>query len=98
MAKDSIQVMIITEAGAEGLNLYAASDIIFCERLWTPAREEQAEARLHRIGQKQNVTAYYLVVKGTIDEKMNTLVKRKREVIGQIISQDEILESILDEL
>jgi SWI/SNF-related matrix-associated actin-dependent regulator 1 of chromatin subfamily A len=93
-----IRCMIITVAGAEGINLYSASDIIFAEREYTPAREEQAEARLHRIGQKQNVTAYYIVVKGTIDERMNTIVKRKREVIGQIISQDEILESILDEL
>jgi len=91
-----IRVMIITVAGAEGINLYSATDIIFAEREWTPAKEEQAEARLHRIGQKSNVTSYYLVVKGTVDEQMDKLVREKRGVIGQVISQDEILESVLE--
>ncbi len=93
-----LRVMIITVAGAEGINLFSASDIIFCEREWTPAKEEQAEARLHRIGQKSAVTSYYLVVKDTIDEKMDRLVRLKREVIGQVISQDEIVEEILETL
>lgn len=95
---NQIRVMIISVAGAEGINLYSASDIIFAEREWTPAREEQAEARLHRIGQKSNVTSYVLVVKGTVDEKMDTLVRTKRAVIGQVISQDMILETILESL
>ena len=93
-----ICIMIITVAGAEGINLFSASDIIFCEREWTPAKEEQAEARLHRIGQKSSVTSYYIVVKDSVDEYMNTTVKNKRDVIGQVISQDEIVESILKEI
>lgn len=95
---DAIRVMIITVAGAEGINLYSASDIIFCEREYTPAKEEQAEARLHRIGQKNAVTAWYVVVGGTVDEKMNEIVKRKRSVIGQVISQNVILEEIMKEI
>jgi len=92
------RVMIITTAGAEGINLYSASDIIFCERDWVPAREEQAEARLHRIGQKSNVTAHYPVVMGTVDEKISNVVRLKREVVGQVIDQNEILEIILESI
>lgn len=99
LSKDSSsRVMIITVAGAEGIDLYSASDIIFVEREWTPAREEQAEARLHRIGQKSPVTAHYLVAKKTVDEKLARIIKEKRAVIGQVISQDEILELVLDEV
>lgn len=93
-----IRVMIITVAGAEGINLYSASDIIFCEREYTPAKEEQAEARLHRIGQKNAVTAWYIIVNGTIDERMNDIIKTKRSVIGQVVSQNMILESIIGDL
>lgn len=96
--KGRIRVMIISEAGTEGINLYAASDIIFAERLWNPAREEQAEARLHRIGQRQNVSAYYPVVMGTIDQKMDDLIRTKREVIGQVISQDEIVSYVIENI
>lgn len=94
----SMRIMIITVAGAEGIDLYSASDIIFVEREWTPAKEEQAEARLHRIGQKSPVRAYYLVAKKTVDEKLAKVIKDKREVIGQVISQDEVVEMVLKEL
>jgi SNF2 family DNA or RNA helicase len=94
----SKRVMIISTAGAEGIDLFSASDIIFVERQWTPAMEEQAEARLHRMGQKNPVTAWYLVAKGTVDEKLAKIVAQKRETIGQIISQDEVLTTIMDEI
>lgn len=94
----SCRVMIISTAGAEGIDLYSASDIIFVEREWTPAREEQAEARLHRNGQKNAVTAHYLVAKGTVDEKLDAIVRQKRDVFGQVIRQEEVLETILKEL
>jgi SNF2 family DNA or RNA helicase len=96
MRTPSLRVMIITVAGAEGIDLYSSSNVIFCEREWTPAREEQAEARLHRLGQKNNVTSYYIVAQETIDEKMNNLVEEKRKVFGQIIHQDEIVTEIVE--
>ena len=68
----------------------------FIERDFTPAREEQAESRLHRNGQKNAVTAWYIVAKGTVDEKMDKLVRTKRKMIGQVITQDEILECVLE--
>ena len=93
-----MDVMIITVAGAEGIDLFSASDIIFAEREWTPAREEQAESRLHRNGQKNPVNAYYIVAKGTIDEKFDKLIRQKRSVFQQVITSDEIAENLLEDL
>jgi SWI/SNF-related matrix-associated actin-dependent regulator 1 of chromatin subfamily A len=94
----SLQVMIITVAGAEGIDLYSASDIIFVEREWTPAKEEQAESRLHRNGQKNPVNAWYIVASGTIDEKFDAMVRTKRAMFKKVIRTDEILELIMNEL
>lgn len=94
----SIRVMIITTAGREGIDLYSASDIIFVEREWVPAWEEQAESRLHRNGQKNPVNAYYLAAKKTADEKMDKMVREKRKVVGSVISQDEVIEVFMSNL
>jgi superfamily II DNA or RNA helicase len=97
MPYSSMRVMIITVAGAEGIDLYSASDIIFVEREWTPAKEEQAESRLHRNGQKNPVNAWYIVATGTVDEKFDRLVKEKRKIFSQVIKTDEILELLYEE-
>lgn len=91
-AEDPLRVMIITVAGAEGINLFSASNIIFVEREWVPAIEEQAEARLHRIGQRNAVTAHYLIARNTVDDKLAELVRLKRGIFGQVIRQDVIRE------
>lgn len=91
------KVAVISQAGGEGINLYSASHIIFVEREWNSAKEEQAEARLHRIGQKQNVTAYYLVARGTYDERLNQMVEHKRKISGEVFKHDDI-EVILSEV
>ena len=62
------------------------------EREWTPAKEEQIEARLHRNGQKNAVTAYYLVAKDTIDEVLDETVRSKRGEFGRVIDTDVIQE------
>ena len=96
MQDSKLRVMIITLAGSEGLDLYSASNFIVVERQWTPAKEEQAEARLHRLGQKNPVSSYYIVATNTMDEKMNDLVQTKREMFGQLIHQDEIATELLE--
>ncbi|MBT6046620.1 MAG: DEAD/DEAH box helicase, partial [Candidatus Scalindua sp.] len=95
---NGIRVMVISTAGAEGIDLYSASNIIFIERSWTPAKEEQAESRCHRIGQTNPVTAWYLVAKDTYDEKMADTVDRKRKVFGEVIRQDEIVTTVLEDI
>lgn len=95
--QDNFQVMIVTLAGAEGIDLYTASNIIFVEREWNAAKEEQIESRLHRNGQKNPVTAYYLVAKGTIDEDMNDLVQSKRTEFGLVVDTD-VIREVFEEL
>ena len=75
-----------TVAAKEGITLTAADTVLFIEREWTPAWEEQAEDRVNRIGQESNsVQAVYLTVTGTIDEKFNAVVEEKRKVIQAVL-------------
>ena len=94
----TLRLLIITVAGAEGIDLFAASHIIFVEREWTPAKEEQAEDRLHRHGQKSAVTCHYLIARNTVDERLADVVHQKRDLFGQVLSQDEIIQTVLDEV
>ena len=68
-----------------GVNLVGASSVFIVERQWTPAVEEQGEDRLWRIGQEKEVTVWYLVTADTVDDKMNDLIERKREMVSRII-------------
>jgi SNF2 family DNA or RNA helicase len=54
-------------AGGEGITLTAASTVIFLDRSWSPARNRQAEDRLHRIGQKNAVQVIDIVATDTVD-------------------------------
>ncbi len=72
------------QAGAQGITLTRASNVAFLELDWTPARHDQAEDRCHRIGQRDAVTAYYLLAPDTIDEHMASVLHRKRGVIGAV--------------
>ena len=60
-----------------GLTLHAGSVEIFLDEPWNMALKEQAIDRCHRIGQKNNITVYTLLCKGTIDERINELVEKK---------------------
>ncbi len=90
------RVIVMSSAGAEGIDLWRASNLIFCEREWNAGKESQAEGRLHRIGQKNAVTAHYLVLKNTLDERVHNLIESKREVFG-ITMGDINLEEVLDD-
>ena len=80
-----------TVAAKEGITLTAADTVLFVEREWTPAWEEQAEDRVNRIGQdSSSVHAVYLTVADTIDEKFNTVVEEKRKVINAILDGGDI--------
>jgi len=75
-----------TVAAKEGITLTAADTVVFIEREWTPAWEEQAEDRVYRIGQESDsVHAVYLSVAQTIDEKFNAVVEAKREVVRAVL-------------
>jgi len=68
-------------AGNVGINLSNARYVIFAELDWSPAIHRQAEDRLHRIGQKNTVFAYYLMGNGTLDDHVaNVLVDKSYEI------------------
>jgi hypothetical protein len=72
-------------AAGEGLTLTAASKVAFVELGWTPASHDQAEARVHRIGQEaDNITAYYFIATDTIDEPISELLDSKRSVVNSV--------------
>jgi SNF2 family DNA or RNA helicase len=81
--------LVSLKAGGTGLNLTSADTVIHYDMWWNPAVESQATDRVHRIGQKKNVSAYKLVTTGTIEEKIMELQNRKKGLVKKVISSDE---------
>ena len=74
-------------AGNLGINLTRAKYVIFAELDWSPAYHLQAEDRLHRIGQKNTVFAYYLIGNGTLDNHVADILVGKSYEIDSIMDQ-----------
>lgn len=85
------QVMLMTvKTGGVGLNLTAADMVFVAEPWWNRAAEQQAIARLHRIGQKKAVNCYYMITAGTIEEKIRQLQDQKAAIVDAVISADSL--------
>lgn len=69
--------LLSTRAGGQGLNLTGADTVIIHDLDFNPQIDRQAEDRCHRIGQTKPVTIYRLVTKGTVDENVYEIAKRK---------------------
>lgn len=76
-------------AGGVGIDLTAAGAVIHYDRWWNPAREEQATARVHRMGQQNVVQVFRLITMGTLEEKIHRLMTAKRELAASLIRDDE---------
>jgi SWI/SNF-related matrix-associated actin-dependent regulator 1 of chromatin subfamily A len=84
-APDGPQLIVCaTRVAAQGITLTRASNVAFLEQEWTPAMHDQAEDRCHRIGQRDAVTAWYLLAAETIDETMARLIASKRGLVGAV--------------
>lgn len=79
--------LISLKAGGTGLNLTGADTVILYDTWWNPAVEAQAADRAYRIGQQNTVQVVKLVARGTIEEKMNELQEKKKNLIGEIIDE-----------
>lgn len=81
------------KAAGVGLTLTASSNVAFVELPWTYADCCQCEDRAHRIGQRDNVTCYYLLGRSTIDRALYRIIHRKKSIANQIMaSSDDIPE------
>ena len=92
-----------TRVAAQGITLTRASNVAFLELEWTPAMHDQAEDRCHRIGQRDAVTAWYLLAAATIDETMSRLIQSKRATVaavtdGRVLEVDGLVEQVVREL
>lgn len=86
----SIPIFLISlKAGGTGLNLTGADTVIHYDPWWNPAVEDQATDRAYRIGQKRTVYSMKLITKGTVEEKVLDLQKRKKAVIDATLETDE---------
>lgn len=72
-------------AGSEGITLTRSSTVVFLDRDWTPARNAQAEDRLHRIGQKDAVQVIDIVAKDTVDQMRMEKLEMKKSWIRRMI-------------
>jgi superfamily II DNA or RNA helicase len=81
--------LISLKAGGLGLNLTAAEYVFLLDPWWNPAVEAQAIDRAHRIGQTQQVFAYRLVARDTVEEKILELQQSKRDLADAIIREDD---------
>ncbi len=95
-AGDGPQLCVCSlEVAAHGFTLTAAANVAFLELGWTPAKHDQAEDRLHRIGQTRSVTAWYLLAAETIDERIAALLEAKEAVVDSLTDGGEEVSSTL---
>jgi non-specific serine/threonine protein kinase len=73
------------KAGGTGLNLTAASHVVHFDRWWNPAVENQATDRAWRIGQHRNVLAHKFVCRGTIEERIDDLIRSKQQLVKDVL-------------
>jgi len=84
------------KAGGTGLNLTAANHVVHFDRWWNPAVEDQATDRAFRIGQRKNVQVRKLTCVGTLEERVDTLISRKKDLADRIVGTGEAWITELD--
>ncbi|MBL9079306.1 MAG: DEAD/DEAH box helicase [Planctomycetes bacterium] len=87
---DGPKIFVLSlKAGGTGLNLTAANRVFHFDRWWNPAVEDQATDRAFRIGQQRNVFVHKFVCTGTLEERIQQMLDRKREVADNLLAAGE---------
>ena len=96
---DGVPFFVISvKAGGTGLNLTAASHVIHFDRWWNPAVENQATDRAFRIGQKRNVIVHAFVCRGTLEERIDDMLRQKRDLAERLLGPAAAGETLLTEM
>lgn len=90
--------LIMLKSGGTGLNLTSADVVIHLDLWWNPQAENQATDRAHRIGQEKTVEVIHLIMKGTIEEKILELQRKKQELSDKLIDGEIRDRNILSDL
>jgi SNF2 family DNA or RNA helicase len=83
--KNSAAMLISLKAGGVGITLHSAEYAFLMEPWWNPAVEEQAIARIHRIGQKNITTIYRMITENSIEERMRKIQSSKKDLFNEFI-------------
>jgi Superfamily II DNA/RNA helicases, SNF2 family len=81
--------LLSLKAGGTGLNLTRANHVFHFDRWWNPAVEEQATDRAYRIGQKKNVQVHKMICIGTLEERIDQMIEKKKAISGTVIAAGE---------
>ncbi len=82
-------LVVSLKAGGTGLNLTAANHVFHFDRWWNPAVEDQATDRAFRIGQERNVQVHKMICSGTLEERIDEMIRRKKEISDEVIGTGE---------
>jgi superfamily II DNA or RNA helicase len=78
------------QAGGVGLNIQAASVVVLAEPQWKPSIEDQAVARLHRLGQLRPVHVHRLLAEGGVDQRMLEILATKRDLFDEYVRMSDL--------
>ena len=81
--------LLSLKAGGTGLNLTAANHVIHLDRWWNPAVENQATDRAFRIGQKRSVQVRKFICRGTLEERIDTMIEEKKALANMVVGDGE---------
>ncbi len=77
--------ILTVKTGGTGLNLTAATHVFHFDRWWNPAVENQATDRAYRIGQERNVQVHKLISIGTLEDRIDMMIEKKKELAENVI-------------
>ena len=89
-AADAPRIFLLSlKAGGTGLNLTRANHVFHFDRWWNPAVENQATDRAFRIGQSRRVQVHKFLCQGTLEERIDEMIERKKEIAAKVVSAGE---------
>jgi superfamily II DNA or RNA helicase len=89
-AGEGPSIMLLSlKAGGTGLTLTAANHVVHLDRWWNPAVEDQATDRAFRIGQRRSVQVRKFVCPGTVEERIDEMITRKRALSELVVGDGE---------